>query len=75
MIYLQAAESLAPLLSQAIENVPESSRNSTLITLKATAGLRLLPKEKGDQIIEEVIDLKSFPFMLKRQGLMFGSLH
>ncbi|XP_012942913.1 ectonucleoside triphosphate diphosphohydrolase 5 isoform X2 [Aplysia californica] len=61
----EAADSLAPLLQKAVSSVPVGQQNATLITLKATAGLRLLPKEKGDQIMAEVRDLmKSSPFLL-----------
>jgi len=49
-----AAKSLQPLLDKAKNFIPEAEWSSTPITLKATAGLRLLPKEKADNILNEV---------------------
>lgn len=48
------AESLIPLLQRAKEFIPEEAWSSTPIALKATAGLRLLAKEKADAILSAV---------------------
>ena len=49
-----AAESIRGLLNQAKAKIPSSSWAATPITLKATAGLRLLPKDQSEAIIKEV---------------------
>jgi len=49
-----ARAGLEALLEAAKERVPESHRSSTPITLKATAGLRLLPKAQSEAILQEV---------------------
>lgn len=51
---VQGAESLRPLVIQALAFVPKSKQNSTPITLKATAGLRLLSEGVADNILNEV---------------------
>ena len=47
-----AGESLAGLLEFAKEHVPAAERPTTPIRLAATAGLRLLPKEKAEAILD-----------------------
>ena len=42
------------LINAAKERIPEKYWSKTPITLKATAGLRLLPQEQSDAIITEV---------------------
>lgn len=49
-----AAASLDPLLSLALETVPEDKQSCTPVAVKATAGLRLLGKTKSDAILKEV---------------------
>jgi Golgi nucleoside diphosphatase len=49
-----AAKSLEPLLLKAKAFIPKEEWSSTPISLKATAGLRLLPKEKADNILNAV---------------------
>jgi ectonucleoside triphosphate diphosphohydrolase 5/6 len=49
-----AAHSIERLLKKAKEFIPQSGWSSTPITLRATAGLRLLPKDQSDAIIAEV---------------------
>lgn len=49
-----AAASLDPLLKVAMDTVPEDKRGCTPVAVKATAGLRLLGKEKSDAILAEV---------------------
>ena len=51
---VKAGESLKELLNAAKERIPQKYWSKTPITLKATAGLRLLPKEKSEAIINEV---------------------
>ena len=43
---------LVELLDSAKSFIPKEYWKTTPITLKATAGLRLLPKEEGDAILE-----------------------
>ncbi|EGT40234.1 hypothetical protein CAEBREN_28059 [Caenorhabditis brenneri] len=49
-----AADSLEPLLQRARKEVPHFMWEKTPITLKATAGLRLLPGDMADDILEKV---------------------
>jgi ectonucleoside triphosphate diphosphohydrolase 5/6 len=49
----QGAKQLLGLLERAKDVVPASERGITPLALKATAGLRLLPREKADILIEE----------------------
>jgi hypothetical protein len=48
----KAGESLRPLLETAMADVPEGRRAVTGLSLKATAGLRLLPGRKADEILK-----------------------
>ena len=41
---MEAAKTLEPLMATAVKHVPEKLRSSTPLTLRATAGLRLLPE-------------------------------
>ncbi|CAH7686363.1 guanosine-diphosphatase, partial [Phakopsora pachyrhizi] len=50
----EAAESLRPLLRAAIDGVPPQERACTPISVKATAGLRLLGDRESDEILKEV---------------------
>ncbi|XP_053206405.1 ectonucleoside triphosphate diphosphohydrolase 5-like [Panonychus citri] len=50
----EAANSLIPLLEIAFKRIPISKRSSTPLTVKATAGLRLLPGDQADAILDEV---------------------
>ncbi|CAG5121057.1 unnamed protein product, partial [Candidula unifasciata] len=62
---IKAVETLHPLLHRAIERVPRQYQPSTLITFKATAGLRLLPRKASEKIINVVRELlQSTPFYL-----------
>ncbi|KAK6204707.1 golgi guanosine diphosphatase [Scheffersomyces amazonensis] len=49
-----AAASLDPLLKVALDTVPKEKQGCTPVAVKATAGLRLLGKEKSTNILEEV---------------------
>lgn len=59
-----AAKSLDPLLELAVKSVPKDKQGCTPVAVKATAGLRLLGKEKSDAILAEVRRHleKDFPF-------------
>ncbi|KAI9094992.1 nucleoside phosphatase family-domain-containing protein [Phlyctochytrium arcticum] len=62
----QAANSLDPLLQVALSNVPKNVQKCTPITVKATAGLRMLKGGKGDLILAAVKSKlqKQYPFAL-----------
>lgn len=49
-----AAESLRPLLEEAMRTVPKKERACTPIALKATAGLRLLGHQDAQDILAEI---------------------
>lgn len=49
-----AAASLDSLLDTAVKSVPKDKQGCTPVAVKATAGLRLLGKEKSDAILAEV---------------------
>ncbi|GMT10421.1 hypothetical protein PFISCL1PPCAC_1718 [Pristionchus fissidentatus] len=51
---LEASKSVQELIDIAMEIVPEELRGRTPIALKATAGLRLLPGDAAQRIMEEV---------------------
>ncbi|OJA10377.1 hypothetical protein AZE42_07797 [Rhizopogon vesiculosus] len=61
-----AAESLDPLLDEAMTVVPQSLRKCTPVAVKATAGLRLLGPKQSDDIInavhQHILDKYPFPF-------------
>jgi guanosine-diphosphatase len=61
-----AAASLDALMEEAVRVVPESLHHCSPIEVKATAGLRLLPGNEGQAILEEVrVRLESdWPFAL-----------
>ncbi|KAI8807683.1 nucleoside phosphatase GDA1/CD39 [Cladochytrium replicatum] len=68
-----AARSLDKLLIVALENVPLEEQKNTPITVKATAGLRLLGKEKSDEILKAVEHRlrKVYPFkVVDRYGVV-----
>ena len=54
LFILQAGESVQQLINAAKERIPAKYWSKTPITLKATAGLRLLPQEESEAIIKEV---------------------
>lgn len=61
----KASESLQPLMDIALQSVPPELQSSTPLTLKATAGLRMLPDNKGELILGHVrAYLKAFPFQV-----------
>ena len=50
----KAANSLKPMLRKSLKHVPQEMHEQTLVILKATAGLRLLPQHKADAILNKV---------------------
>ncbi|CCW65458.1 unnamed protein product [Phytomonas sp. EM1] len=68
-----AVDSLKPLLEVAISSVPPSHYRSTAVTLKATAGLRLLPKDQQIGILNAVdAYLNSTPFSNRGVSVITG---
>lgn len=51
---VQCTAGIVELLEVAKSSVPPSYWTSTPVVLKATAGLRLLPGEKADQLLDRV---------------------
>ena len=69
------AESVKKLLSRAKVFIPQENWATTPVSLKATAGLRLLPKAKADAILEavsNVIKTSGFHAMEDSVGIMDG---
>ncbi|KAF8062083.1 APY2 [Scenedesmus sp. PABB004] len=61
----KAAESLRPLMAEALAAVPPEQQASTGLSLKATAGLRLLPGRQADDILAAVRTfLRGYPFKI-----------
>lgn len=59
-----AAESLKPLLDFAMEHIPEPLWKSSPVYLKATAGLRSIPSDKAEKILDKCrMLILSYPFM------------
>ncbi|XP_068245641.1 ectonucleoside triphosphate diphosphohydrolase 5-like isoform X2 [Palaemon carinicauda] len=50
----EGAKSLIPLLELAKGQIPQEHWSSTPLVLKATAGLRLLPEDKAEALLQEV---------------------
>lgn len=68
-----AAKSLDPLLDIALQSVPKKFHSSTPITLKATAGLRLLGEEQSQAIIKEVERrIGQLPFKARDVSILEG---
>ena len=67
----EAAESLRPLLEEAVKAIPKSDRPCTPIAVKATAGLRLLGAAESQAILLEVSRwLKAeWPFSVVADGV------
>ena len=51
----KGAETIKHLLDKAKQQIPAAHWGATPLVLKATAGLRLLPAEQADLILNEVI--------------------
>lgn len=59
----EAAQSLEPLIRNALDIVPRAQHSETTIEVRATAGLRLLPGAQADEILAAVrVYLKTQPF-------------
>lgn len=52
----KAVDSIKPLLDQAIEVIPENQHAITRLTLKATAGLRMVSDEIAFKILNNVMN-------------------
>lgn len=60
-----AAESLAPLITKALDRVPAFLHACTPLVVKATAGLRLLPGDAAENILRTIRTwLQTHPFLL-----------
>ena len=60
----QGAGSLVELLEKTKEYIPKEKWNATPLSLKATAGLRLLPEDKAKALLDEVSVLSNSLFIL-----------
>eukprot|EP00242_Pyramimonas_sp_CCMP2087_P001715 CAMPEP_0198228520 /NCGR_PEP_ID=MMETSP1445-20131203/113491_1 /TAXON_ID=36898 /ORGANISM="Pyramimonas sp., Strain CCMP2087" /LENGTH=344 /DNA_ID=CAMNT_0043908901 /DNA_START=29 /DNA_END=1060 /DNA_ORIENTATION=+ len=59
----KGADSLIPLLEAAVARVPASAQKETTIEVRATAGLRLLPGQKAEDLLSAVRTfLAKYPF-------------
>ncbi|ORY08177.1 nucleoside phosphatase GDA1/CD39 [Basidiobolus meristosporus CBS 931.73] len=63
-----AAKSLDPLIDHALKKIPKHLHKCTPITVKATAGLRLLGEEKSAEILKAVEErlVENYPFPLTK---------
>jgi len=69
----KAADSLEPLLQLAMASIPEELLECTPIAVKATAGLRLLGKDKSDAILKAIEHKikNNYPFLLpSKEGVI-----
>lgn len=65
-----AAQSLIKLLEKAKSVIPQSEWSNTQLTMKATAGLRLLPGHKANNILEECSKLfESSGFRISKNSI------
>lgn len=55
---VEGADKLNVLLNHAKEFIPQELWAETPVSLKATAGLRLLPKDKADAILAAVSNIR-----------------
>lgn len=70
-----AARSLDPLLDTALKTVPDELQRRTPIKVGATAGLRLLPGGKADDILAAVKAhlVQDYPFQLEQVTIIDGT--
>lgn len=70
----EAADSLIPLLDNAVKQIPRSRRHKSPITVKATAGLRLVGSEKSAAILQAIRDLldEKYPFVVDSVEILDG---
>lgn len=58
-------EILDPLIRQALEYIPSQDVPNTMISLRATAGFRLLPKEKSAKLLNATKScIEKYPFIM-----------
>ncbi|XP_064599876.1 ectonucleoside triphosphate diphosphohydrolase 5-like [Liolophura sinensis] len=72
----EGAKSLVPLLDLALTKIPLAKRKKTPVALKATAGLRLLPGNQAEVILNQVHSvIRSYPFRSQNDSvqIMDGS--
>ena len=64
----EAASSIDPLLEKALQIIPLSHRKCSPISLKATAGLRLLSNDLAKIIINQIREnIKRYPFLIPKK--------
>ncbi|PVU88232.1 hypothetical protein BB561_005963 [Smittium simulii] len=65
-----AAKSLDVLMDIALKNIPPSLRSCTPVSVKATAGLRLLGNNKAEQILKAIRNrfISKYPFQLAKEN-------
>lgn len=62
----EASQSIKPLLDKALDVIPKEKHGLTYLTLKATAGLRLISDEIADKILASIRKLfDRYPFQTK----------
>ena len=67
---VSGAKSLLPLLESAARRVPSEYSSATKISLRATAGLRMLPGDQADNLLAEVLKLfAQFPFKFSQDSV------
>lgn len=54
---IKATKSIQTLLDKALDVIPKEYQSRAQVTLKATAGLRMISDEIANQILENVIHL------------------
>nr|DBA26974.1 TPA: hypothetical protein GDO54_011161 [Pyxicephalus adspersus] len=66
----KCAAGIKELLDIAMAEIPDNLWSSTPLVLKATAGLRLLPGEKAQKLLDTVRDIfKSSPFLVGKDSV------
>lgn len=66
----QGVQTIANLLEEAKNEIPKDYWNKTPLILKATAGLRLLPQEKAEKLLNSVRALfQRTPFLTNEESV------
>jgi guanosine-diphosphatase len=69
----QVRSSISGLISKGLDRVPIDKRSCTPISLKATAGLRLIEHSKSNELLKQVEnELSSYPFKIDSISIMDG---
>lgn len=69
-LHFQGAATIASLIEKAKDEIPEQYWSKTPLILKATAGLRLLPQEKAEGLLNAVNDLfNRTPFLTDHKSV------